>query len=129
MLANGCANMRVKVLFITVICMALVCGVQAATIPITGPTTITAPGYYVLQNYILNSQEPICIKITASDVTLDGNGHTIDGMKSADSTGILLNPAGDTMSNVVIKNVVLREWQSGISLSRVKGGTLENVKG
>ncbi|MCX6688635.1 MAG: PEGA domain-containing protein [Methanoregula sp.] len=129
MLANGCVNTRVKVLVIAAICLAFICGVQAATIPLTGPTTITAPGYYVLQNDILNSQEPTCIKITASDVTLDGNGHIIDGMKSVDSTGILLNPAGDTMSNVVIKNVVLREWQSGISLSRVKGGTLEDVKG
>lgn len=42
-------------------------------------TTITESGEYRLTEDIQNSNETVCIEIRASNVTLDGNGHVVDG--------------------------------------------------
>ncbi len=84
--------------------------------PCTSCMVINNPGVYVLQNDILNSTATKCIDIRSSDVTFDGNGHTIDGIGTTFSTGIyaMMYPQ---MIRVTIKNVTVTDWSSGIDTS------------
>ena len=86
--------------------------------PITEPTTISSPGYYVLQND-LNSNDT-CITITSggSNSTLDCNGRTITG--SGSGYGIYLN----STTGVTIKNCIVRNFSFGIYLDSSSNNTL-----
>lgn len=63
---------------------------------------------YVVINDITSSDNT-CFRITANNITLDGQGHNIISKEGA--FGVLLN-AG--INNTVIKNLVLRNWYYGI---------------
>ena len=71
-----------------------------------GPTTITEcreidePGEYVLGDDL--SAEGDCLEITTSDVTLDGNGHTIEG--DGTGTGLDIEWSGSTVRNLTVRN-------------------------
>ncbi len=66
---------------------------------------IDEPGYYRLDEDIINCTAECCIYITASDVVLDGAGHLVDSGGSA-SYGVYVYNA----TNVVIKNLRLSDW-------------------
>ena len=80
-----------------------------------GPTTITdcreidEPGEYVLGDDL--SAEGSCLSIRASDVTLDGNGHTIEG--DGTGTGIAILTGS---SNVTIQDLTVRNFNRGIGV-------------
>ena len=79
---------------------------------ITGPTTINAPGYYILQNDFLHEGPTFGIRITAPNVIFDGNSHTITGSGQIDqSMGILIDGAA---KNVTVKNVQIKNSYFGI---------------
>ena len=71
-----------------------------------GPTAITEcreideSGEYVLGDDL--SAEGDCLEITTSDVTLDGNGHTIEG--DGTGTGLDIEWSGSTVRNLTIRN-------------------------
>lgn len=74
-------------------------------------TNITSPGEYELVDDIQTDEAGTCLRITAEDVVLDGNGHTIDGPGSDEqSTGIY--PGDD---DVVIRNLEITGWNAGIT--------------
>jgi parallel beta-helix repeat protein len=102
-------------------------GAVSAATPITGPVVITVPGDYYLANSIINSGSKICIDITVPNVVLDGKGQTIDGVDSSDSIGIRVWNAGMTLFNVVVKNIVVSDWGTGVFYSDVKNSQLEKV--
>lgn len=59
-----------------------------------------------------------CIKITSSDVVLDGESHYIIGNSAEVGTiGINVHNSGSTITNVTIKNVNVTRWDSGIYLN------------
>jgi parallel beta-helix repeat protein len=118
-----------RIFLLAAICTIFICTVQAATIPITGPITITTPGYYVLNSDVLNGPATAYITVRSSGVTIDGNGHILDGVSTSNSSGIQISYPGDSLSNVVIKNLVITDWYYGISCSRCSGGTIEDVQG
>ena len=101
--------------------------VSAASIPITGPTTISVPGNYYLANDIVNSDVPIGITITAPNVVLDGKGKKIDGIDNSGTMGIQVFNAGMTLFNVIIKNVIITDWGTGIRTSDVKNSQIDSV--
>ncbi len=101
--------------------------VVGAPIPITGPVVITVPGEYYLANSIINSNSGICIDITVPNVVLDGKGKMIDGIDKVDSIGIRILNTGMTLFNVVVKNVVVSDWNTGVYYSFVKNSQLEKV--
>lgn len=92
-----------------------------------------------------------CIVIEASDVTFDGNGHTLNGANpgqlnlsgddsvdvtnaSADANetvvnGIVVRPAtgNESVSNVTITNVTVENWYVGVYIQNASGVTLDNV--
>ena len=92
--------------------------------------TIASPGSYVLTNDITDSNLATCIEVRASDVVFDGGGHLVDGTGTASSAGIDVdNPSG--CRNVTIRNVRVRDWDSGVYLhgvvdSRIESSMLEH---
>ncbi len=94
---------------------------------------------------------PSCVVVEADDVVFDGNGFVLDGGNvsalnlSADEAaanatnvsadepaavnGITVRPANgtDTVSNVTIRDVTVRNWYVGVSLQNATDVTLANV--
>jgi hypothetical protein len=74
--------------------------VDNTTTRVTGCMNITSPGNYVLQNDILNTSQIICMNITASNVTFDGNYYKIEGQTIYYQMLISLGP---NLRNIEIK--------------------------
>ncbi len=83
---------------------------------ITECVEIVSPGTYTLQ-YDLTSEES-CIKITSSDVVLDGNGHIIARLEAGETAlegvGVDVQEGDQRLSNVTIKNVTLQNWADAV---------------
>ncbi|MFB9809306.1 right-handed parallel beta-helix repeat-containing protein [Haladaptatus pallidirubidus] len=111
-------------------------------------TTISEPGYYVVQSNITNRSEDSCIRIEASDVTLDANGRTISGVQNETllepfrnaTNATTVNPTmpdwvnhgvvvGETtqVSNVTISNLIVTDWTYGVAFLNVTRGTVRDV--
>lgn len=102
-------------------------GVTGAATPATQSsidscTTIDEPGVYTLSQD-LESSAGTCIEIAASDVTLDGAGHAIEG--SGDGFGIQTENTG--LTNVTVTDVTVSNWQVGLRYRNVDGGSVEGV--
>jgi parallel beta-helix repeat protein len=108
-------------------CFAFAGVVSGAANLITGPAVISVPGTYILANDITNSNAPICIQITASNVVLDGKGYSIDGIDGANSIGIKVYNSAMTLFNVIIKNLDISDWGTGILLQNVKNSQVQSV--
>ncbi|ELZ26300.1 hypothetical protein C474_21426 [Halogeometricum pallidum JCM 14848] len=80
----------------------------AGATEISGPTTITEPGDYVLTDDIDAARGPAALDITVSDVTVDGQGHTVS------------NVGGECISvyrganDVTVKNVRVSGERKGV---------------
>jgi len=89
-----------------------------------GPTTITEcreidePGEYVLGDDL--SAEGDCLEISVSDVTLDGNGQTIDG--DGTGTGLDVEYSGHTVRNLTVQN-----FETGIEVEASSNVTLSSI--
>ena len=83
--------------------LTCVVGVAEADTEITSCQVISAPGNYQLTTDILDSTATHCIEITADDVCLDCQGHTIDG-DGTGKYGIYVSRSSPTDSNITIKN-------------------------
>ena len=82
---------------------------QTSTTTITGCTVIDESGHYQLGSDI--SADGTCIEITASDVVLDGQGHTVSDIDSNTAgNGIVVNSTSGRLSNVTIRDVTLTNW-------------------
>ncbi|NHN60936.1 MULTISPECIES: Hvo_1808 family surface protein [Halorussus] len=109
--------------------------------------TIARPGRYVLTGDIENSSADTCIRIRASDVVLDGNGHAVDGVTTSDPDALTdrffggrVNPfgAGATvgvaatanrrLSNVTVTDLTVTDWRWGVVASGVRNGRLAGVR-
>ena len=80
--------------------------------PISGQTTISAPGHYYLTRNITVPGAVIVITIAASDVSLDLGGFTIRGNDAAGSWGIWV--AGGGHGDITISNGTVRDFQFGL---------------
>lgn len=91
-------------------------------------TEIGVPGVYELTRDVRNSNAGTCIRITASNVTLDGNSHRIDGVSAFDSGGIVVGTSGVRTENVTVANATVTDWGDGIRYRNVTGGIIENAQ-
>lgn len=66
---------------------------------------------YNLTADITNSATSFCMNISANNITLDCQGHTIDGNDAADY-GIYLSRSSEQTTNVTIKNCTLTDWDT-----------------
>ena len=98
-----------------------------AVTPVTTCTVINTPGTYVLQNDILDSSANICINISSSDVTFDGNDYTIDGTDTTSTYGIYVYDISKTRQNITIKNVTLTDWGTGLYYKNGDNSTIDRV--
>ena len=97
-------------------------------------TTITRPGTYVLARDVvprrnttnLTDDLSACISIRASDVVLDGQGHTLDGEKRYPAPGILASTT-ETLRNVTVRNLTATGWGAGVGFVRVRDPVVRNV--
>lgn len=111
------------------LCLAvLALAAAASAVPVTGPVVITAPGTYELANDIAGAGEVAGIEVRASDVVIEGNGHTLVGSSARDLPGILVQGrTGVLADRVEIRNISLQDWQHGVHAIGVSGLVLDEV--
>jgi parallel beta-helix repeat protein len=108
-------------LVLTLLCLQTV----SAQTPISSCTEITSSGYYYLTQNLtgLKSGANYCIGIRANNVVLDGNGHSLTGPNPNSYTGVYIFG----VSNVMVKNLTVSNYSSGISLLFSSYNTITNV--
>ncbi|RLF10664.1 MAG: hypothetical protein DRJ69_02840, partial [Thermoprotei archaeon] len=95
---------------------------------ITNCSTLNESGatYYLTQD-IINSTQSYCINISANDITLDCQGHLIDGDDAADY-GIYIYRSSAQTTNITIKNCKVSDWDGvNIYLVYANGNTITNT--
>jgi parallel beta-helix repeat protein len=93
---------------------------------ISACTVIISPGNYILTNDILNSSSTTCINITSSDVSLNGQGYTVDGIDSASTYGVYVNNASG-ITNVTVTNITVSDWYYGVYFTDVENSSIQNI--
>lgn len=83
---------------------------------------IDSPGRYTLTQNVTDSGADVCVKISASDVVLDGAGHRIDGVGDADSVGVGIDDSEGRVRNVTIRDVAVTDWSTGVRVGRGGAG-------
>ena len=90
--------------------------------------TIDHPGEYELAGDVTASAADACIHVAASDVLLDGNGHTVAG-QNASGTGVLVFRGENAtahvegaLENVTVRNVTAENWSAGVAVGKLDGG-------
>ena len=100
---------------------------------ITDCTTIRTPGTYVLENDVSTDQTGdgnTCLEITTSDVTLDGQGHSVVGGEPIEWRGANYGIHVSHVTDVEITDVNVRGWDelgTGIMVRDSTDVTLSNV--
>jgi parallel beta-helix repeat protein len=84
--------------------------------------TILLPGeYYLTSN--LNSNDTTCIEIDSDNVLLDGQGHEVHNLGSAEVPGILV----EDQTNITIQNIIISHYVPDIKMVNVTGAKVHNV--
>jgi len=81
--------------------------------------------YYLTQD-IIDSSATYCMNITANNVVLDCQGHTIDGTDASDSYGIYIYRISAQNTNITVKNCIVTDWDYGIYLGNANNNTFTN---
>jgi parallel beta-helix repeat protein len=82
---------------------------------------------YYLTTDILNSGTDYCMNISANNVVLDCQGHTIDGKGASTFNGIYAFRSPPTTTNITINNCTVTEWATGgITFFSASGNTIKN---
>jgi len=110
---------------IMILALLIAEGVGAVT-EIDSCTSISSPGEYVLNQSIINSGATRCINITASNVTFDGQGNTIDGLDTGNTYGVYVYNSSTSLKNNTVKNLAVTDWDGGIYYIYSNNGSIEN---
>ena len=86
-------------------------------------TEITQPGTYEITSDIRNASNDPCLEIEASDVTIEGNGHSITSTTAEPASAI----AASGLSNLAIRNVTTLYWGTGVRFVDVTDSEISNV--
>lgn len=117
----------VVVLVVVVGGIAVVPATSATTQSVTECGTLeTRNTTYELAADVENATAEACIVIEASDVTVDGNGHTIDGMDAGGTAGVVVN-ATAALSNVTVTNLTVTGWDRGVVIDGEQQVALRSV--
>jgi PGF-pre-PGF domain-containing protein len=92
---------------------------------ITGCADLGTSGetYYLTQD-ITDSSATVCMNVIAANVTLDCQGHTIDGTDASNTYGVY--GVGTGAMNSTIKNCVISDFRSGIVFDQSSNNILIN---
>jgi len=122
---------KISLIFLTLLTVWLTVWAGDGQIDIaTLPFTISQSGSYVVTcDLSLSTTNTNGITISANDVTLDLNGHTLRGPGKAAGTsgsGIYL---GSTRYNIAIRNGVVRDWRLiGVSAANARNSQFESLQ-
>ena len=105
---------------------ATLAGGSASTTTIDSCTTIEDSGHYRLSADIEDSDAETCIAIAASDVTLDGDGRTIDGVGNDSTVGVAVETA-ESLSAVTVRDLTVSDWGTGVRYRDVDDGEITAV--
>ena len=90
--------------------------------------TLSSPDTYTLTADILNSGATKCFDITADYVTLDCQGHTVDGVNSLTSYAVFSTRTPDEYeTDIYIQNCVFTDWGIAIYFGREDYNSISNV--
>jgi parallel beta-helix repeat protein len=93
----------------------------------TCATLDSAGATYTLTADIIDSSASTCMDITANNIILDCQGHTIDGVDTGGTYGINIIRASQTNTNITIKNCVVTDWDEGLYLEYSSNNTFTNI--
>lgn len=92
---------------------------------LTLPAIIREPGVYRIGSDYHNRSNVSALIIQASDVIIEGNGHSLAGTKSPDpQAGIQVFADGNNLQNVSIFNLTVTGYQSGLRILGVRSGDI-----
>lgn len=98
---------------------------------VTTCVEINSPGRYELQANITSNVDSACIDIESSNVTLDGNGYTVDRMDSSwleFRIGVqAYGSYDDPFTNVTVTNLTVTNAAYGVAYDNVTASSLDNV--
>ncbi|WP_144060725.1 choice-of-anchor D domain-containing protein [Salinarchaeum sp. Harcht-Bsk1] len=92
---------------------------------ITDCGTIDQPGGYELAGNVTNSSDDYCLQVATSNVTIDGNGHTVDGVD--DLTGYGVSAVGSSVSNVTVRNLTVTNFYHAGTVEKASDVTFRNL--
>ncbi len=108
----------------------------AFSIDIGACTTIDSSGVYTLTSSIIDSSVPTspppfspegCINIRSSDVILDGQGNTVDGVDWPGAVGVYVYNSTTPLTNVTLRNLMVSDWGFGVYYSWNENGSIKNI--
>lgn len=110
-------------LTIAIAILALVLASPAfATTEISDCNYLSIPNEtYILINDIINSSSSTCMQFNANNITLDCQGHIIDGIDTTNSKGIITDKNHST-----IKNCIVRDYYTAILFAYNQIGEIIN---
>jgi len=92
--------------------------ITVGTPVITVPTVISEPGTYYMEKDLPEDIPNYGIKITTSNVIIDGNGHTLSrstqGGNKGGLYGVYVYSETGPLTGVVIRNLTISNWDYGI---------------
>ena len=86
-------------------------------------TILSSSGTYTMDSDIINCGGAFGVFIFSSSITLDCNGHKMDGIDGPTASGIIVQ---DFRSNITIKNCEITDWTDGIAPRQVSGLTIDS---
>jgi parallel beta-helix repeat protein len=101
-------------------------------LPLKAPTPVSAcmeinkSGNYVLTRDLECAAD--CIRITTSDVVLDGDGHTINCTGLGTNVGVYVYNESTMLYDVTVKDLTVTNFWSGIHLRTVSDCSVRNVR-
>lgn len=97
---------------------------------ITECQTINESGKYTLIKD-LTTDGSTCLEITASDVTLEGNEHTIERTDGSSDdgnvVGVYVGDETDNPTNITVQNLTTTGWEYGVRFEGVADSQIRNV--
>ncbi|UOO93940.1 right-handed parallel beta-helix repeat-containing protein [Halococcus dombrowskii] len=118
---------------IVVVLVAATAGTVSAqqagnTTTVNSCRTIDSSGQYALTGTVtgdLDDPNAACIEITAGNVTLDGQGHTVAGTGAGH--GVEIDGSRGPVTNVTVENLQAHNWSIGVFALETDNGTIRRT--
>ena len=112
----------------TLLLLAASAGTASAAHSITScADDVSSSGLHTVDSNINDGAASSCIDINASDVVLEGNDHSIDGLDD-DATSIGVNVTGSTtLNNVTVRNLTVANWGQGVEYEDAVDGEITDI--
>ena len=128
--SRAAAPMGIAALCTLLLLFGAVGGAAAAgPTTVSSCTTIDQPGLWELSGDVVDDAATACLRITSSDVIVDGNGHTVDGVDAdAGSDAVrIVGTSGARLSNVTVRNIDVTGWERAVNATYANDTAIEDL--